>query len=229
MKTVITSWKTLSIPIFFLIIFTGCFGPKKMNNWIASEYGESIELNRNKSNYFTINSPLITTDEKASTSTKRTKSFLPLLLYWKWDYELSGTLNPKIPINLFTSTFNTYGNSKGLRQKLDGGKLELSINKVPVTFSFNDDNKLFYLILFYVHLNKLYYAPQKSDMVIGYRILKNGTESKSGTLNIADANKIQNMRFLQSAKKAAQEYMQQYDDNIRAMAKSSVDKLISEL
>ena len=200
-----------------------------MNKWIASEYGETIELNSKKSDYFTITSPLITTDDKASTSTKRTKSFLPLLLYWKWDYELSGTLNPKIPINLFTSTFTSYGNSKGLKLKLDGAKLELAVNKVPVSFSFNDDNKLFFLLLFYVHINKLYYAPQKSDMEISYKLLKNNSQNKSGVLTIPDANKIQKIRFLQSAKKAAQEYMQQYDDNIKAMAKAAVDKLIAEL
>ena len=227
--TCINNRSFIIIPLFFLLIIFGCFGPKKMNKWIASEYGETIDLNKNRTEYISISSPLITSDARASTAAKRTKSFLPMIFYWKWAFELSGTLNPKIPINLFTSTFTTYANTKGLRQKLDGAKLEMSINKIPVTFSYNDDNKLFYLILFYVHSQKLYYEPQVSDMVISYKVLKNNSASKAGVLNIPDANKIKNMRFLQSAKKAAQEYMQQYDDNIRAMAKAAVDKLISEL
>ena len=212
-----------------LVFFTSCLGPKKMNKWIASEYGETVDINKNKSDYITVTSPLINDDPHASKGMQKTTAFLPLIFYWKVNYHVSETLNPRIPVNVFTTTFTNYANSKGLRQKLDGAKLELTINKIPVTFSLNQDDRVYYFILFYIHSEKIYLLPEARELSITYKLTRNNAVIKNGVLNIPDQNKIQKTRFLESMKKATSEYLSEYDDNIRAMAKSAVDKIITEL
>lgn len=199
-----------------------------MNKWIATEYGETTDLKKSRSDYITVSSPLITSDDRTSTAAGRTKSFLPLIVYWKWHYELSGKLNAKVPLNIFTSAFTTYANSKGMKQKLDGAKLELTVSQIPVSFSFNDDQRM-YGFIYYVVVEKVYFAPQKNELVVAYRLTKNNSEIKSGILNIPDANKIQNLRYWESAKKATHEYLSQYDENIKSMAKAAADKILGEL
>lgn len=215
--------------ILFFALFTSCVGPAKMNKWVADEYGETTTLTKSKNDYITVSSPLITIDDKSSKASKRTKRFLPLLFYWKMDYQLSAILNPKIPVNLFTSTFTTYANSKNIKQKLNGGKLELIINRVPVTFSFNDDENLYWFVLFYIHTVKLYTLPEKQELIVDYKLTKGTDIIKSGSVNIPDANKIQKTRFLESVKKATKEYLSQYDENIRAMARSAAEQIITQL
>lgn len=226
----INKFRKIHIPVIIglLLLLTGCITSKKMNKYVSDQYGESVSLKKVKNDYLSISSPLITTDEIPSNSTKKTKKVLPLLFFWRIDYQTSCILNPKIPINLFNSTLITYANSKGLKQKLNGGNLELSIDKIPNTFSFNDDFSLIWLILFKISWEKIYLLPENREMAMSYRITKDGTEIKKGSVVIPDPNKIKQTRYFQSVRSATREYLVQYDENIKAMARAVVDNLIAE-
>lgn len=216
-------------PFMLMLILAGCITPKKMNGWVANQYGETVKVRKIKSDYVTISSPLIVEDPVPSTSTKKTKKVLPLLFYWKIDYQTSCILNPAIPINLFTTAFATQANSKGLKQKLNGAKMELTIHKIPNSFSFNDDLTLIWLILAKISWEKLYLLPENRDMLISYRVIKDDKEMKSGELILQDDNKLKQTKFLQSVKNATSQYFVQFDENMKVMAKSAVEQLIAEL
>lgn len=221
--------KLETIVVLFLVVATmttGCISEKKMNKYVVNHYGETISAKKIKSDYITVTSSLITDDPVPSVSTKKTKKVLPFLLYLRIYYQTSCTLNPKIPINQFTSTLATYANSKGLKQKLNGGKLELNITKVPLSFSFNDDYQYFLLVSW----EKIYLLPQNQEMALSYKIFNNsGGEVKSGNLFVPDPNKIKGTRYFQSVRSATAEYLQQYDENIKTMARHTVDELLKEL
>ena len=107
--------------------------------------------------------------------------------------------------------------------------LELTINKIPATFSLHQDDRVYYFILFYINSENIYLLPEKKELTIGYKITRSNSEIKTGELTIPDQNKIQKTRFMESMKKATSEYLSEYDDNIRAMAKTAVDKLLTDL
>jgi len=156
-----------------------CIGPKKIDKWISEEqYGETTTSIKPKANYFTIASPLVTADTKTSNSAKENTQVLPLIFYWQIDSKISSTLNPKVPMNLFVSSFTTYANSKGLKQKLNGQKLEMTIDKMPTTFSFHDDFRDINLLLAQIHWEKIYLLPEKADMTISYKLTKDNGETK---------------------------------------------------
>ena len=177
----------VSLCFILLITVTGCIGEKKMNRYVTSRYGDNVDLKKIKSDYITITSTLNTESSIPSTATKKTIKSLPLILYIRFYYQTSCTLNPRIPINQFSSAFSSYANAKKLNGKLNGGKLEISIDKVPLSFSFNDD----YQFLILVQWEKIYWLPQSQEMTLSYKITdSNGMETKKGILNIPDPNKI---------------------------------------
>lgn len=215
-----------SLFFIYLIAATGCISEKKMNRYVSSRYGDNIELKKIKSDYITITSPLETGSGVPSQSTKKTKKALPFILYMRFYYQTSCTLNSRIPINQFSTALALYANSKKLKEKLNGGKLELSIDKLPLSFSFNDD----YQFLILVQWEKIYLLPQSQEMTINYKVTdSNGAETKKGILTIPDLNKIKGTRYFQSVRSATSEYLTQYDENLKAMARYAVDQLIVSL
>lgn len=221
----------VKLTFVFTIVFsfTSCIGPKKIDKWIGQKYGETTTSIKPKANYYTLTSPLITADEKTSSSTKKTRKFLPLIFYWQVDYQLSSTLNPKIPINLFISAFSTYANSKNLREKLDGKNLEMTINKIPTSFSLNDDFRSIVLLIVAFSWEKIYLLPVNTDLQISYKLSKENGEINNGVLNISDLNKIKEKTYFKTMKRATTEYLTQYDENIKLMAKSAVVQMIEKL
>jgi hypothetical protein len=72
--------------------------------------------------------------------------------------------------------------------------------------------------------------PQSQEMVLSYKVSNNnGEEVKKGTISIPDPNNIRGTRYFQSVRSATREYLQQYDENIKSMAKYTVDELMKEL
>ena len=225
---IIANTQKINTAIFLIIVFiiTGCINEKVMNKYVVNKYGTTVTAKKIKTDYISITSPLLTDNPIPSESLKKTKKVVPLLLYIRIYYQTFCTLNPKIPINQYSSALATYANSKGLKQKLNGGKLELSIDKVPLTFSFNDDYQ--YLLL--VSWERIYLMPQSQEMVLLYKISNNnGEEVKKGIISIPDPNNIKGTRYFQSVRNATREYLQQYDENIKSMAKYTIDELMKEL
>lgn len=220
---------TLLVLLTFTTFLSGCLGPKKIDQWADNHYGESVNVPpKMKSDYISITSGLITDDPKASSTAKQTKNLLPLIFYWQLDYMTTCTLNPKIPINTFRSTVQSYANSKGLRQKLNGQKIELTIDKIPNIFVMNDRGHLIWIIYAFAWDN-ITFQPDNQEMVVSYKIKKDNIETKNGVVTIPNTDKVLQLRYLQSLKKATGQYLDQYDENIKSLSKKAVDKIITEL
>lgn len=154
---------------------------------------------------------------------------LPLLFYWKWQYGTFSTLNEAIPDATIASTILPYANVKKLKQKLNGQKIELSITKVPTQFSVVDNGWLVFIVLYYINNDDISMEPQAQDLVVTYRILKDNAETKTGTITVADRNKPRHVKLFRSTKKTFWSYLDDYNNDIQAMSKEVVDKLITEV
>ena len=138
------------------------------------------------------------------------------------------TLNPAIPVNTFKTAFQTYANTNGLKQKLDGQKIELSIDKIPNVFVLNDRSHSIWLVYLY-SWDQITFRPQETDMVVSYKISKNNEVTKEGTITIANSDKIAKLKFFQSIKVATAQYLDQYNESIKAMTKKVADQLAAEI
>lgn len=220
---------TIIITAIALLLFTsGCLTPKKMDGWI-NEYEGGFTTKLKTSDYITIKTPELPKNDLPSVSAKGPGKFVPAIFYWKSERTVNSSLNPYIPVVNINSTILQYANTKKMREKLNGQKIELTINKVPDMFTLVDRYQLFFFVVFYVQSERIFIAPQKQDLVINYRILKDNAETKTGTITIADPSKAKDLKFLQSVKKMTWNYLEEYDNIVKDMSKQFVDKLLLEI
>ena len=210
-------------------LLTSCLGPR-MNKWVEKKYGESLHTPSKKlPDYLTVTSPLITANVKAANIETQVKHVLPLLFYWQFDYANTCTLNPKIPVNAFRTAVQSYANSKGLKQKLNGQRIELSVDEIPNIFVLNDRNHLICIGIYAFSWDKVTFRPDNQEMVVSYKIIKDNVETGKGVLTIPNTNKVVALRFLQSLKKATGNYLDRYNECITAMSKVAVDKIVADV
>jgi hypothetical protein len=219
--------KKLLIAFSCATLLTGCLGPNKVNKWVNTHYRES-STPKMKNDYLSIASSLPVTDPVASVTTKQTKNFLPLLFYWQYDYINTCTLNPSIPIHAFSTAVLQYAGTKGLKQKLNGRKIELVVDSIPHVFILNDKGHLIWVIYAF-GWDDLSFKPDTKEMIVSYKITQDNTEIKTGIITIPNTDKQLDVRYMQSLKKAADQYLDQYDENIKSLSRKVVDKLMAEL
>ncbi|HEV8284850.1 MAG TPA: hypothetical protein VGQ09_11110 [Chitinophagaceae bacterium] len=219
----------ISIIIFSQLVFSSCLTPRKIDKWIDKKYGNTVQNKIKNNDYITIKAPSTSQSDIVAMSQKRKAKLLPLLFYWKWEYGTTSTLNQAIPNGYFNSAILPYANIKKLRDKLNGQKLELTINKIPASFSVVDKGGLVFLVLFYVTWDDIFMDPEKQDLIVSYKLSKDNAETKSGTITISDRNKPLHVKVFHSVKKTFWSYLDQYNYNIQQMSKELIDKLIKEL
>jgi len=150
-----------------------------MDGWI-DEYEGGFTTKLKTSDYITVKTPDLPKSDSPSVSQKGKYKLIPALIYWRSERSIISSLNPYIPVVNINSSIIQYANTKKLREKLNGQKIELTISKIPTDFNFIMRYQLIYFVLYYVHWEKVFITPQKQDLVISYRILKENTEVKKG-------------------------------------------------
>jgi hypothetical protein len=109
---------------------------------------------------------------------------------------------------------------------LNGQQLELTIEQVPGSFAIVDKG---HVILLIIRLDKYYVEPEFKDIVVSYKLSRNGVETKVGKININTFQKKQGMGFFQSWKGATSEFLGRYNTYLTDISHTIVDKLIAEL
>ncbi|HEY5367753.1 MAG TPA: hypothetical protein VIJ75_02080 [Hanamia sp.] len=219
-------WITFAILLLSPVLFTSCLTSKKVDRQVTKYYSDVPEIKKKKQDgNISITSSLENTNGQISTTETKTSNMLPLIVYWKWDYTNTCTLDPQIPINNFKKTVDTYA-KKGLIAKLAGQNLELSIDKIPHKFQLLDKA---HLIPFIVGWDDVSIKASDMEMTVSYRVLKDNVEMKKGIISIPSFNDKESLGMYKSWKKATNEYLTQFDENISTMSKLVVDKLMNEL
>lgn len=217
-----------TILLLSILLLSGCLTSRKIDNFVAEQFNNELPKPEKKKNPDITVSTTISTDPlKISNTETKTSKVLPLLLYWQYDYRHTSTLNAAIAVSNFRKNVYLQAN-KGLNQKLNGRQLELNVEQVPVTFASVDKEHFLWLVYIF-HWNRLYVEPDSKDLVVSYKILQNGSETKSGKISIKNKGQNQAIRFFQSWKSATSEYLGQYNLDIADMTKTFVTNLIQEL
>ena len=218
----------LTVVLLFACTLQSCL-PSKMNKWVAHHYRDSpAESPHRKSDQITVLSKFPDFGIALSHTEKNTSHLLPLLFYWQYDYKVTCTLNPQIAVNHVMAGVLPY--SLKLKQKLNGGRVELTIEQLPHIFAVDDKGHIIWVILYAFGWDFLTIQPQTNDMVVSYRVLDaQGQEVKTGTLTVPDANKGVSLKVLQSVRRMTMDYLDAYDATINMMTKKCMDQLVGQL
>jgi hypothetical protein len=165
-------------------------------------------------------------NKKTSNTEQKSKKVLPLLFYWKWQHAHTCKLNSNIPLAKFSKTFNYYASSSVLKSKLEGKRVELTIENIPSTFTIYDNG---WSALGIAGSKELIINPLKKKMVVRYKMYEGLTLKKTGVIAIANTDAPLEEFSSTSTKEMTLEYLDQYEKNLAKMTKSFADKLAEEL
>lgn len=221
---------TILLAAIFLL--PGCLTSKKLDKFVAGQFNNELpKADKKKNPDITVSSPAPSVKFESgdiSFSSRKTTNFLPLLVYWQYDHRHTCQLNPAIGENYFRKTVLLQAN-KGLNQKLNGRQIELTVDQVPGAFSFTDKGRIIFLVVYAITWNKIYVEPDTKDLVVSYKLLDKGTSVKTGKITVPTISKNQKIRFFQSWKSAASEYLGQYSVDVGEMTRTFVNKLVEDL
>jgi hypothetical protein len=218
---------TILLTAVFLL--PGCLTSKKLDKFVAGQFNNELpKPDKKKNPDISVASSMKFESGDISFSSRKTTNFLPLLVYWQYDHRHTCQLNPAIGENYFRKTVMLQAN-KGLNQKLNGRQLELTVDQVPGAFSFTDKGRIIFLVVYAITWNKIYVEPDTKDLVVSYKLLDKGTTVKTGKITTKSISKNQKIRFFQSWKSAASEYLGQYSVDVAEMTRNFVNNLVREL
>lgn len=220
-----TSLSVLTRFLFCSLLLSSCLSSKKIDNFVAAQYNYQLPKIKNR------DIPVLPTTSALGTTISTTEphtKVLPLVLYWVVDYRHTTNLNSQIAVANFANAVNTTA-SRSLNQKLNGQKLELTVEQAPSTFAFVDKTHFIWLIIYVVHWDKIYIEPEAKDLIVSYKLLRNETVVKTGRIAVKNPEHNKGLRFFQSWKSAINEYIATYNSDITVMAKQFVTSLSDEL
>ena len=220
--------KLAGLALAMIVFFSSCLTSKKFDRYVASQYNDQLPQpdKRKKATNVSVTSAA-SSDLSTISSTQPHTKVLPLIVYWNIDYRHVCTLNSQIAVTNFSKSVNAMAN-KGLNEKLNGRKLELTVQQIPSTFALVDKTNIIWLI-YAIHWDRVFIEPDTKDLVVAYKVLDTTGNAKTGTISIPGIQKSKNLRFFQSWKSATSEYLSRYDTDVTAMSKAFVNKLMDDL
>lgn len=223
-----TLQKIILLICFFA--FFSCSPTKRMDRLLVRHYGDVTTTPlKKKSDYMAIQSNLVSKEAKPSQTEKGKRKFLPLLVYYRSDFSNVVTLNTNIALSNLDATVLSYANSKKLREKLNGRKVELFIDSIPHKFEIEDKGWMVFLLLYHVSSDDITINPEAQNLVVPYKIWNGNDVEKTGTLTVRNNAMVKRQKFLQFTNKWIHDYLDGYDEHIKMMSRELVDELILEL
>jgi hypothetical protein len=213
------------VALFILLSsLTSCHLSQKMDTYVGDQFNNKVPKPDKRTDTTIIVKSSIPSDPNELSHTVKTNKNLFLLVYWKYDYRHTCTLNSAIGVNYLRK--GIYQQSSKLKQKLNGQQLEITIEQVPGSFAIVDKG---HVVLLLIQWDKFYVEPEFKEIVVSYRTLQNGVETKKGKINIDTFQKNKAMGFFKSWKGATSEFLLRYNTYLTDMSNTIVNNLISEL
>lgn len=204
--------------------FTSCLTSKKMDAYVASQYGNELPKAKKGKADIVVNSVFTSANNSISTTVTKTSHFLPLIVYIQYDYRHICALNPLIGVAQFTKAVNAQYTK--LSPKLNGGELELTVEQVPSAFALVDKG---HMVLLTLGWEEVYVEPDFRDLVVSYKLRRDKAVIKEGKIDVKNHDKDRGTGIFQSWRSSIREYLSAYDANMTAMSRDFVNQLTDQL
>jgi hypothetical protein len=219
--------QTVSFVIGLFILLsslTSCHIAQKMDAHVASQFNNKVPKPDKRTDSTIIINSTIPSDPNELSHTVKTWKNLFLLVYWKYDYRHTCTLNPAIGVNHLRK--GIYQQANKLKQKLNGRKLELIIEQVPGSFALVDKG---HVVLLVIQWDKFYVEPDSKNIIFSYKVSQDGVETKAGKISIDNIQRKRPWPIFQSWKRATSEFLGRYNADLTEMSRAIVNKVMTEL
>lgn len=217
----------LSVLAFSLI---GCTNTRKFTGFVNEKCAgnRSLSSYEYNSDFLQVKTDDIDKQDSLCVTTRQKAVFVPAILYWHWNNTVKCVMDPKYYAAKAAYYLKTEAETSGLRDKLNGGKVNVSIKEVPNTFLYMNKGNVLIVLFYYLMILKEGIVPIQQDLVLEYEIVRSETVSGKRTVVIPNRNMfIPNS--MNSRRKLTSVYLDEADNNLRAMSKDAVLKIMTQL
>lgn len=214
------------LSILTITLLTSCIGTKKFTGFVEPKFQDKQLISTNENIIFDLTG--LENTSASITSTKVKSQFIPAILYWQWNNTIKCEVNPTIVGQSFQENFLRYSDTLKVQEKLQGRKLEMKVEKIPNSFLYTHKGNSVILIIAYTVSDLEAIFPQEQDLVVSYKLTKNGLTIKEGKLTTS--NKDQPIKNVwKSTKKFTWLYIDQFKQNNKILTKEIIEKLMTEI
>lgn len=216
--------------LFFAIIFLlpACVSPKRYAGFIRENYkNRDFSIVHPVADIQLRSDSLVLFDSIAKVRKGETY-FIPAIIYWGIKQSFYCELNPKIPINIFSKVCKKYADSLNFNGKLNGQRLEISINALPSRFIYKQSEDVLFLLIAGFTLSKQVILPYNNNLELTYKLYNGSEVARTGHITAIDINKPVANNW-KSTKKMTLYYLGLYERNMRKLSEQCMVKLAREL
>jgi hypothetical protein len=212
-----------------MVLSAGCLSTRRAGRLVHERLEETQSpMPAVNKDYLDVRSrELVWLDTLSHTRTVRSWC-VPAIFYWGWGKTITCDLNPSIPLGVLTEEIMHYADSVDLRHRLNGARLELTIENMPSRFMYNSEMTAVFLVFAYATTSAETLRPDGEELVVNWSTRSDVGVSRTGTITIPDrdpgaSNVFRSTRYFLRA------YVDLYKDHVRHLGKRMMDQLTEEL
>ena len=215
--------------LFVITCLSSCVGTKRFSKFVSEKCEPAIFKETNiTSNYIKFKVDNLSNQDTLVKIKRIKKQFIPAVLYWQYESTFECSIAPKAIASKICGYMESYAETVNLSQKIDGRKIEISIDKLPNSFVFTEKGYVIFLVFAYAAGGVEAIVPQNENLRISYRIFQDNNETQKGSITILNEDKpIKN--FSNTMKRFTWKYLDNYDSNLNNLCEKAIDKLLIEL
>lgn len=214
--------------IAIVVGLSSCIGTKRYTRYLSEGYKKSADTFKSSNpNIIFSQTPSIV--DTISIAKNKKSHFVPAIIFWQWEKSIATTLAEKHQANKIQNFMALYADSLQLGQKLNGNKLQISIDSAPANFTYTSKGYFMYLFIAYITSVQETIKPEFSDLKLSYSLVDpTNSVIKKGVITVLDTN-MPAKNLWKSTKKFTWKYLEEYEANVKLMSKQAIDKLSKEI
>lgn len=168
--------------LFVLFLSLGsCISVKKVNTIINTKISDEILIEKVlDDDYLALYTDALDVSSYFSSVDKEQSIFVPAIVFWLWNQTLLCDINSLYFSNIFTDLLAKKAEESNLKEKLNGKRLEISLESIPTSFYYTDNGFVATLIFYYFYNYSRVLYGTADNLTISYAIYDKGVELKSG-------------------------------------------------
>ncbi|MHA6248728.1 hypothetical protein ACXYMU_12375 [Pontibacter sp. CAU 1760] len=174
---------------------------------------------------------VINTDSiaKKQSSVKQVeRSFIPAILYWGWNSTMETELATATTIGFLEGAVLKAADSLHLAEKLQGGKLVITLREVPDKFVYQNKGSVLFLLVAYTVSGAEAIAPAQKALVASFEVQDGVQVATSGDVLVRNSDKpVRNI--WKSTKKFTWSYLDLYRSDTERMGTALVQQIVQQL
>lgn len=215
---------------FLMIVNAGCLSARKVDKLVAKYY-EDVEVDIKNTDYMQFSRDSSDLNNKVSTTNRVKKTLLPLLLYWNWNYEFHTEVNNSYALSSLSKEIAKYADTVGLKNKLNGNTLQLTLGEYSTNFDLNFRGGVLYLMITAITTSlHLDINPSKEFLYFSYQVMNGNKEIKKGKIKVRNpATSVTTTSEFAKPAMLVGDYLSKFEHGMKMVGKEVVDKLIVSL